>query len=433
MAAFERAETSERLQYANKLPRRLPLVLIAALVEQGLFAGTNFFATILLVRWTAIEEVAAYSFGYASLLLGIMVYEAIVTEPIGIFAAAKYAERPELYGGAVLYGYVGASSLAVLALTVLAFVQPVPLLSQGAWGAAVAAPLLFLRPVTQQLCYARSRAFLFSLAGCAYAAEVPVAFYLLHVAGLLTPFSAMLALGAAMAAPNILLIASLLRPRLRPPLVIATLREVAVDHWLYGRWSTLGQIAQWVGSNSFYVVGPALLGLSAAAAIRPIFIMILPIQMAISSAVTTMVPRLARIRHFESEQRFHRKVGALAMGFLGLTSLYAIALIIAGPSAIHVLYRGAFDHLVSFPILLSLSLLPILSAMSTSIETVMRIEGLIMWVAATKALWTVFVTTFGIAACVWLGLPGVFIGSAICSALALLSMVGMRLVSRRRA
>lgn len=401
--------------------RKLPLILIAALVEQALFAGTNFVATMLLVRWMAIAQVGAFSFGYASFLLTQMIYETIVVEPIPIFGAAKYAARLKVYSGVTLYGLVLAAGCSALALTVLALMclaVPSPLLAAATFGAAVAAPLLFLRPLVQQLCYVGSHAGLFALCGLIYAIEVPGFLYLLHATGSLSPASALVAMGLATGIPGTTVIFAVVRPDLRPSRIRSSIRGVISDHWQYGRWSSVGQAMQWIGLNAYYLLGPLLIGLDAAAAIRPLFNLILPVQMAVTSILSASVPALATARR-GSLRQFRKLFRALVAGGLLLTVGYAIFLIAAGPTVNHLIYWGIFDRFLTLPMIFSLAAIPIMNAMSCVLEIRMRVDGQIKRVATVKVLWVVATMTLGIGSCAWLGLSGVFIGWATCCAVVL--------------
>jgi O-antigen/teichoic acid export membrane protein len=401
--------------------KKLPLTLGAALIEQALFAGTNFLATMLLVRWVAIEEVGAFSFAYASFLLTQMICDTIVVEPIAIFGAAKYAARIGIYSGIVLYGLFAAAGVAALALTTLALVClviPSPVLAAATFGAAMAAPLLFLRSMTQQLCYVRARAGLFALCGFVYAVEMPGFLYLLHMTGSLTAASALVAMGLATAIPSMTVILAVLRPELRPSHIRRSVRNVMVDHWGYGRWSSAGQTMQWIGLNAYYMLGPLFIGLTAVAAIRPLFNLILPVQMAVTSILSASVPALSAACHGNLRQ-FRKLFWALAGGCLLLTLGYSSMLILVGHTVIHLIYWGAFDRFLTLPMLLSLAAMPVMNAMSGVLEIRMRVDGQIKRVAMIKVLWVTATMTIGIGSCAWLGLPGVFIGWMTCCAIVL--------------
>jgi O-antigen/teichoic acid export membrane protein len=400
---------------------RLPLTLVAALTEQTLFAGTNFVATMLLVRWMPIVQVGAFSFGYASFMLTLMIYETIVVEPIPIFGAAKFAARIKIYSGIMFYGLLAAAACAVLVLSALALVclgVSSQTLAAATFGAAIAAPLLFFRSLTQQLCYVRSRAGLFALCGVVYALELPGFLYLLHATGSLSPASALLAMGLAMAIPSMTVILALLRPELRPSRIRGSVREVISDHWQYGRWSSVGQTMQWIGLNAYYLLGPLLIGLDAVAAIRPLFNLILPVQMAVTSILSASVPALSAARSGSAHQ-FRKLFWVLAGGCLFLTLGYSIVLIVAGQTVIHLIYWSIFDRFLTLPIIVSLAAIPVMNAMSNVLEIRMRIDGRIKQVATIKVLWVAATMTLGIGSCAWLGLPGVFIGWATCCAVVL--------------
>lgn len=401
--------------------RKLPQTLVAAFIEQALFAGTNFVATMLLVRWMAIEQVGAFSFGYASYLLTQMIYDTIIVEPIPIFGAAKYATQIKLYSGIALYGLIFAATfaaLALIALALLCLVVPSPLLATATFGAALAAPLLFFRSLTQQLCYVRSRAGLFALCGLIYAVETPAFLYVLHASGSLSPASALIAMGIATGVPSATVILTLLRPELRPARIRSLVPSVAFDHWQYGRWSSAGQIMQWIGLNAYYLLGPPLIGLNAVAAIRPLFNLILPVQMTVTSIVSASVPALAAT-HRNHPYQFRKLVWMLAAGCLVLTLGYSIGLIAAGPTVIHLIYWGTFDRFLTLPMIVALAAIPVMNALSSVLEIRMRIGGQIKQVAMVKLLWVGATMTLGVGSCAWLGLSGVFIGWATCCAVVL--------------
>lgn len=410
---------------------KLPLTLVAALIEQCLFAGTNFVVTILLVRWMPIGQVGAFSFGYSSFLLTLMIYEAIVTEPIPIIGPARYAAKIKLYSGAILCSYASTAALASAILTsvaVFCFAISSAMLADALLGAAIAAPLLFLRPIIQQLCYIRSRAGIFAVAGFVYAVETPIFLYLLHATKWLNAASALAAMGVATAIPAMAVIIVVLRPELRPSRVCGSLRDVTLAHWRYGRWSTIGYATQWIALNAYYMVGPTLIGLDEVAAIRPIFNLVLPIQMAVVSITSASVPTLATALHGKDARQFQTLVWLLGTGALLFAVGYSSLLVVSGRTAIHFIYRGAFDSLLTLPLILSLAIIPITHAVNCLLDVQLRVRGRIKQVAGMKMLWAASTMTLGIGTCAWLGLTGVFIGWAMCSAIVL---AGNVLVSRR--
>jgi len=433
-----RASCSEPTSVASAIPRALnslPIRVLATIIEQVLFAGTNFVVTILLLRWMAADQMGAYSFGYAIFLLFLVIFEATVSEPIPIFGPAKYASKIRAYTGAVLCCHIAVAALVTLCLVGLAVLfysnSSSPLLGEATLGAALAAPFLLLRLTTQQLCYTNSLNGAFALAGLAYALEAPSFIYLLHVSGILTPISAFAAMGLATAIPCLLLIAKLLRPELQPSRMCPVLRQVMLDHWRYGRWSSISQVSNWIGTNIYYVLGPSMIGLDATAAIRAIFNVALPIQMINIAILSTSIPMLAKFRFSGEGRKYRQLVWLLATGLLILTGGYCVALLLGGPKVIHVIYRGVFDHFITFPLMASLGVIPVLAVLNNMLEMLMRVSGKIKWVAVAKSLGVISTMSIGVGACAWLGLPGVFIGWAFSSAVLLAA--NTRCLTRRSA
>jgi O-antigen/teichoic acid export membrane protein len=271
----------------------------------------------------------------------------------------------------------------------------------------------------------------YALAGFAYSVETPTFIYLLHVNGILTPVSAFAAMGLATAIPCLLIIAKLLRPELRPSRMCPVLRQVTLDHWRYGRWSSVSQASNWIGTNVYFLLGPSMIGLDATAAIRAIFNIVLPIQMTNNAIMSAFVPMLAKVQFSCQVRKYRQLVWLLATGLLILTGGYFVALILEGPKAIHFFYRGVFDRFITFPLITFLGVIPVLTMVNGLLEMQMRVSGKIKWVAAAKILSIISTMTVGIGACAWLGLLGVFIGWAF--SCAVLLAANTRWLTRRSA
>lgn len=396
--------------------------VLSAIVEQAIFAGTNFLVTVLLVRWMPIDHVGAYSFCYSLFIVTCMLFEAVVSEPIPILGPSRYASRLSRYTGAIVALHLATSVLASLGLLLAASVfhdRASPLIAETMVGTAIAAPLLFLRSMTQQLCYTHSYNGLFALGGVAYAILAPSFLFALHAAGTLTPAYAIVAVGGAMALPCLFIMAVFLRPELRLAHISSTIREVLQDHWRYGRWAIVAQTNHWLGGNIFHLVGPSMIGLEATAAVRAIFNLILPVNLANAATLSAAAPSLARY-HSENQQDRYRRMFALFSGtVLSWTVGYALLFLIIGAQAIHFCYRGVFDELISPSLIMWLCVIPVLSALNASVELDLRLKGRMKSIALSKFAWTASTMTIGVGACAAFGLLGVFIGWALSSVILL--------------
>jgi hypothetical protein len=118
-----------------------------AVLDQALCAGTNFLANVLLARWLESAQYGSFAVVYALFLLLSTIHTAVITEPMLVFGAGKYATCFPQYLGLLIYGHwwvTGIISLILAAMaTVLWQVGPADL-AQATVGLTVASPLILL-------------------------------------------------------------------------------------------------------------------------------------------------------------------------------------------------------------------------------------------------------------------------------------------------
>ena len=76
-----------------------------AILDQGLFAGSNFLLNVLLARWLDPADYGAFALAYSVFLLLGVFHTAILTEPMLVFGPGKYRERFHEYLGILLRGH----------------------------------------------------------------------------------------------------------------------------------------------------------------------------------------------------------------------------------------------------------------------------------------------------------------------------------------
>ncbi|MCI0561107.1 MAG: hypothetical protein MN733_21690, partial [Nitrososphaera sp.] len=77
-----------------------------AIVEQALFAGTNFIVNILLARLLSQEDYGAFAIAFSIYLLVGYFHLALLTEPMLVFGAGKYAKKNNTYLALLIYCHV---------------------------------------------------------------------------------------------------------------------------------------------------------------------------------------------------------------------------------------------------------------------------------------------------------------------------------------
>ncbi|QGM44439.1 lipopolysaccharide biosynthesis protein [Methylocystis heyeri] len=391
----------------------LPFRIVSTMAEQALFAGTNFIATALMVRWMSLQEFGAYSFAFSIYLLVCAVFESFLAEPITIIGAAKYGDDAGEYTRVVLKLFAGAGGGLFALLTIVYFASEQSIFSGAMLGLALSAPFMLLRAFTQQLCNTRGLNGLFLFAGIGYAFLAPLALAMFHWAGALTPLSCFLSLGLGTAAPCILIIALRLCPREEKRQGRRIFRCVVTDHLHYGRWASLSQFVQWLGNNFFVTLGPILIGLDATAGVRALTNLCMPVFVAQAAVLWTFAPRLSRYAFAGSEAKYRRLytllclcAGCLIIGYLSLVIPF-------GADAIHHVYRGAFDEMASPSVIAMLAAGPALATANSLVELHLRVTGRIRFILMSKSLWLIATVGLGSIACWAFGFLGAFLGGVL--------------------
>jgi len=64
-----------------------------AVLDNGLISGSNFLLGILLARWLAPEEYGAYALSFSLFILVGFLYQALLLEPLSVFAGSTYRDN----------------------------------------------------------------------------------------------------------------------------------------------------------------------------------------------------------------------------------------------------------------------------------------------------------------------------------------------------
>jgi len=68
-----------------------------AILDNGLISGSNFLLGILLARWLAPEEYGAYALSFSLFILVGFLYQALLLEPLSVFAGSNYRDNMRGY------------------------------------------------------------------------------------------------------------------------------------------------------------------------------------------------------------------------------------------------------------------------------------------------------------------------------------------------
>ena len=265
-----------------------------AVLDQALFAGTNFGVNILLARWISPADYGAFAVAFSVLLLVGAVHTASVTEPMMVFGPGKYSSGFQSYLKFLLRGHF---VMMLPAAALLAFAGGVAIhlgaaqVGDALVGAGAASPFILLFWLARRALYVRLHPGWSVVGSTLYLAVTLSTVLALRRAGCLSPATALVGMGCGALAVGVFLLALLRRGADARPGGPSP-RDVAIEHWRYGRWSLATVVANWVPDNIYYLILPAWLGLGDAGSLRALLNLALPVLHTISAFSMLLMPTL---------------------------------------------------------------------------------------------------------------------------------------------
>ncbi len=192
-----------------------------ALMDQGLISGSNFVISILLARWLTPESYGAYAVAFGIYVLLMLIYGALVLEPMAVFGGAAYRSCQRKYCGSLLWIHL------VLSLVILVLMGSTAAVTQSlGWhgglpgallGVGLASPCLLLLWLARRAFYLEMSPAQAATGSFLYCLLLLGGLFLLHRYASVSPLRVFLLMGAGALLADVLVIAS-------PALGIATRR-----------------------------------------------------------------------------------------------------------------------------------------------------------------------------------------------------------------
>jgi len=320
-----------------------------AILDQGLFAGAHFIINIMLARWLEPAQYGAFAVAYSVFLLLAAFHTAVLTEPMMVFGAGKYAERFRKYLAMLIYGHLSLMVPLCIILLSAALVLG-NMYSKDIGGAllalSLAGPMILLLWLLRRALYVRLQPGRAALGGVFYLVLLVGVVYLLQAKHELSPATAFLGMGFSALMVSILLVNFLC-----PEWVIVGNPRPAMaarDHWRYGRWSigTAGLI--WIPGNIYFLVLPAWIGLDGIAALRALLNLAMPVLHAIIALSSLLLPLLSR-QFSEGINKTAKTMGMFMCLFVTGSIVYLIGLVLFRSEVLSFLYGDKYleySHLI---------------------------------------------------------------------------------------
>ncbi len=314
-----------------------------ALFDFGFFALAGFVVNVSLARQLDPEAYGAFSTSLAVQVGLLAVQMALFTDPLLVFAAGKYASRPQGYLRAVLRAHFVVWSIVALVITGFSYLSGAvqsPVLRLSLTSMALATPAVNLLHLVRRLCYARGAVSIAALMAASYLVLVAAALWMLGRLGHISPPTAYLALALISAG----LSGGWLWRELRAgePEAALPQREVLSAHVSYAGWGVAAALLAWVPLGIWFVllpwIGAGGQALALSAELRALINFVQPAMQTNSALGTLLTPRFTRALAVDREYSPWASSLLLALGSL----LYIPLLVLTGPWLFDVVYRGTY-------------------------------------------------------------------------------------------
>lgn len=328
-----------------------------AVLDQGLFAGSNFLLNLLLAKWLTPGSYGSFTVLYSAFLLVAMFHTGLFTEPMMVYGASRYRARSEGYIRMLLQGtYALAVITGAIALGVGSWLLKDGALEVG-WAVValgVAQPVLLALWLMRRACYVTLDPQAAVAGGTVYLVVVAVGVGAAYSSGTLSPATAFVILALASLGGGWWIMRRqgvALRSQRRR----VSRREVLRTHWAYGRWAVATSALTWIPSNIFFLVLPLWNGLESVGVLKALMNLLMPILHVNSALAVLLLPVLVRAKQ---DGRFKQAVGvamllltAEALAYWGLIAAFDQQIIRWAYGGQYLSYGWALSVLGALPLL----------------------------------------------------------------------------------
>lgn len=343
-----------------------------AILDQGLFSGSNFILNILLARWMYPEEYGAFSLAFAIYLFFSGFHNALILEPMSVFGTAKYSDNLKGYMAGQFFIHVivaGLSGLLILivGLMLLFFHVVEQILSLFIIGTGIFLPLMLLMWLARRSCYISGRP------GWAFISSLVYSFVLISGAFIQhnqerppNPLYWYLLLGIASFAGSLLIYVN--------PSIVSFRKSnwlpLLYEQWSFGKWIMLAAFLNFAGTQIQLVLLATQLGLDQAGAFRALQNFVLPMMQVLAAVSMLMLPTVSFEFGRQNFRAMNTKATKIVVGLTAVSFVYLIALFVFAKPAEHFFYDGKFAE---FTVLISLfGFVPLITAIEIGFSLIVR-------------------------------------------------------------
>jgi O-antigen/teichoic acid export membrane protein len=320
-----------------------------AILDQGVFTGSNFVISILLARWLAPEQYGSYAVAFAIFLFIMSFHQALLLEPMSVFGGSVYRNCLRGYLKALLMVHLGMSLVIVLLLGTSAAVafklHPASSLPSALVGVAFAAPMILLLWLVKRTFYLKLSPAPSAGAAVLYCVLVMSGLTMIYKHGLLSVFSALVLMGIGSLVASIWLLVYM-RYRLSSSEAAPSLAEIWDRHWRYGRWALGANAMMWVPINLFYPLLSRFSGMAEAGELKALMNFASPMLQTCAALSSLMLPYSARVLQQRGGAGVNIILRRMTLLCVACAVPYWVVLIAFRGPAFRMLYSGRYTEVI---------------------------------------------------------------------------------------
>ena len=378
-----------------------------AVLDQGLFAGTNFLVGVLLARWLEPVAYGAFSTAYSIFLFMGTLHAALWTEPMLVYGSGRFRKQYHHYQKVLLiyhwrFGLVSSTSFAILSIIFFTINQPE--LGQSFAGLGIASPFILYLWLVRRSAYVLLKPQYAALGGGLYLVLYLGLSFLLFQINLLNEISSLCTMAIAAAGASGIAQIQIKAEENKFQDNLLESDTVINLHLQYGKWALVASGLSWVPLNLYYIVIPFFNGLQASAMLKALMNLIMPILQFNAALAGLFVPVFTRSLNNGKTWGYFRK-GLLMLTAFSIT--YWIIIIAFGNNLFSWLYGGKFPAESYYFILIGS--LPVISSWVNTFGALLKSLEKPNIVALSYAL-AAIVSVIAIIIIVYIGFAGALIG-----------------------
>ncbi|MGA8763864.1 MAG: hypothetical protein WB562_13445 [Candidatus Sulfotelmatobacter sp.] len=316
-----------------------------ALLDYGLFSGSNFLLGILLARWLAPEQYGAYALAFSIFILVTFLYQALLLEPLSVFSGTTYRANLRGYLKANVWLHWGISAVICLLLggTAVAakFWWHSPASAMAFAGMTAATPFILIHALGRRSFYLKLSPGPAAFGSSFYLVLTVGGAFLVYKLGWLSAFSAFLVMGFAAMVGGFIMVFQL-HAKLEPATAPMYLRETWAKHWEYGKWALGTCIVGWIPTYVYIPLVSKFSGLAVAGELRALMNLGGPVLQTYAALSMLFLPYAARLQGEEGQKGTTALTRKLAALFVVGALAYWVVLIPLRRPIFNLLYAGKY-------------------------------------------------------------------------------------------